>query len=232
MRRVRRRTSLCVVALSLATLAVGARCAQSGDIDRRIEFNGEFSQTIDLGADQVIEVSAGVPSPSTLPANGRIAVEWSGPTQDAGWRKIVHALDPDVYVVYRAPKQGRYQLALRAVVDEDPKSSVPRWRETGALAETKSFPQHTPWPAGHQVSVRIAMRTIKFGQATRGAIVETEPNNSIAQAQPLSLAEGDQEQVVSVTGGADDIEYFDNERMASRGTTGSGSSTKGRSHGC
>ncbi len=63
----------------------------------------------------------------------------------------------------------------------------------------------------------MLIRTIDFGQATRGAIVETEPNNSIAQAQPLPLAEGDQEQVICVTGGADDIEYFDNDLFGESG---------------
>ncbi len=134
----------------LTSMAIISRCAQSTEIDQRIEFNGEFSQAIELDADEVIEISVGVISPSTLPANGRLAVEWSGPTTDAGWRKVVHALDPDVYVVYRAPKQGRYQLSLRAVVDEDSKSSAPRWRESGTLLGTKAFPERTPWPAGHQ----------------------------------------------------------------------------------
>jgi hypothetical protein len=203
------RIPLCLAGL-LAFLAASNVIARSGEIDRRLEFDGEFSQAIELTADEVIEISAGVISPSTLPSNGRLSVEWTGPTKDAGWRKVVHALDPDVYVVYRAPKQGRYQLSLRAVVDEDPKASVARWRESGALAATKTFPQHTPWPSGHRVAVRIQIRPMKFGQATRAAIVETEPNNSIAQAQPLSLSEGDHDQIISVTGGADDIEYFDN----------------------
>jgi hypothetical protein len=217
MRRLLGRILLYVVAVLPAFLLTGSRFAQAEEIDRRIEFNGEYSQAIELGADEVIELSAGVISPSTLPANGRLAVEWSGPTKDAGWRKVVHALDPDVYVVYRAPQQGRYQLTLRAVEDEDTKSSVPRWRETGILAATKAFPQRTPWPRGHQVAVRVLMRKMNFGQATRGAIVETEPNNSIAQAQPLPLAEGDTEQVICVTGGADDIEYFDNDLFGESG---------------
>ncbi|MEX2139705.1 MAG: prenyltransferase/squalene oxidase repeat-containing protein [Pirellulales bacterium] len=216
MRRFHGRITRFIIAF-LASLSAGSRSAQSEEIDRRIEFNGEFSQAVELDAGEVIEVSAGVISPSTLPANGRLAVEWSGPTDDAGWRKVVHALDPDVYVVYRAPKQGRYQLSLRPVVNEDTKSSVARWRETGTLAETKAFPRLTPWPSGHQVAVRVLIRTTSFGQATRGAIVEMEPNNSIAQAQPLPLAEGDQAQVIRVTGGADDIEYFDNDLFGESG---------------
>ncbi len=58
---------------------------------------------------------------------------------------------------------------------------------------------------------------IDFGQATRGVVVETEPNNSIAQAQPLPLTGGDGEQIVRVTGGADDIEYFDNDQYGESG---------------
>src|SRR5687768_8245996 len=118
-------TILLLLIAALIFLTAAGRRAQSAEIDRRVEFSGEFSQAMELAAGEVIELSVGVISPSTLPANGRLAVEWSGPTKDAGWRKVVHALDPDVYVVYRAPQQGRYELTLRAVVEEDPKPSVP-----------------------------------------------------------------------------------------------------------
>ena len=40
--------------------------------------------------------------------------------------------------------------------------------------------------------------------------IEVEPNNSIAQAQPIPLADGDADQTIHITGAADDIEYFDN----------------------
>ncbi|HJS09052.1 MAG TPA: prenyltransferase/squalene oxidase repeat-containing protein [Pirellulales bacterium] len=216
MRHSHARILLCVIQLALSLAAISG-VARSAEVDRRIEFDGSFSQAMDLAADEVTEISVSVVSPSTLPANGRIAVEWEGPTKELGWRKVVHALDPDVYLVYRTPQAGRYQLTLRAVEREATKPSAARWRETGALAGTKSFPERTPWPSGRQVAVRVWIRRADFGQATRDTIVETEPNNSIAQAQPLPLAKGDDEQLISVTGGADDIEYFDNEFFGESG---------------
>src|SRR5688572_24884898 len=92
-------------------------------LDQRIQFSGSHSQSIELTAGQTIELSAGIVSPTQLPANGRVAAEWSGPAADCGFRKVLHALDPDVYLVYRAPQAGRYTLSLRAVEDEEPPAS-------------------------------------------------------------------------------------------------------------
>jgi hypothetical protein len=124
MRRFDRRKLLYVPSLLLAFLLISSQRAQSAEIDRRIEFNGDFSQAVELAANEVIEISVGVTSPSALPANGRLAVEWNGPADDDGWRKVVHALDPDVYVVYRAPQQGRYELTLRALEEDNSSSTV------------------------------------------------------------------------------------------------------------
>jgi hypothetical protein len=87
----------------VAALIVGCAVSQGGA--EQIEFSGSYSQTAELSAGQVVEVSAGFASPSRLPDNGRLAIEWSGPSGDSGWQKVLHALDPDVYVVYRAPQQ-------------------------------------------------------------------------------------------------------------------------------
>jgi hypothetical protein len=192
----------CLLAFSTA--------AEPAAIDERLEFAGSYTRAVELDAGQVVEISVGVDSPSKLPANGRVAVEWKGPVADAGFRKILHALDPDIYLVYRASQAGRYSLSISAVEDEEPASTSARWRETGVLAEVKPFPKITPWPAGHRVPMHVMVRSADFGTATRGVVVEMEPNNSIAQAQPLALTAESGEQVVRVTGGADDIEYFDN----------------------
>jgi hypothetical protein len=195
-------------------LVVGSICLAADAPERlseqRIRFSGSHVQSVDLNHGETVEIAIGVESPSHLPANGRIALEWSGPTADAGFRKILHALDPDCFGIYRAPEQGRYTLALHAVEDEPPAFNKPRWRESGAVTEATHFPQRTPWPVGLQVDVRASVMSTEFGTATRNVIVETEPNNSLAQAQPVPLAGGDGDQVVRITGGADDIEYFDN----------------------
>src|SRR5687767_12594747 len=116
MRRFHGRTLLSLVGL-FALLSVGSQFAQAAGIDRHIEFDGEFSQAIELAAGEVIEVSVGVISPSKMPSNGRFVVQWSAPTKDARWRKVIHALDTDLSVAYRAPKQGQYQLSLSAAQD-------------------------------------------------------------------------------------------------------------------
>jgi hypothetical protein len=124
--------------------------------------------------------------------------------------QVIHALDPDVYVIYQAPATGTYSISLRVIVDEEPAFNRPRWRESGVVAAVHAFPRHTPWPIGQEVSVDVSVRSTEFGEPTRGVVVETEPNNSLAQAQQLRLLDVDSEQIIRVTGGADDIEYFDN----------------------
>ncbi|MCI0357479.1 MAG: HEAT repeat domain-containing protein [Planctomycetaceae bacterium] len=191
--------------------------AQPRAIDERISFAGPLERAVELSAGQTIEIALGIASPSKLPDNGRLAVEWSGPAAEEGFRKVLHALDPDVYVVYRAPQAGKYTLTLRAAEDEYPPARSQRWRETGVLADVKPFPRQTPWPAGHQVEMRVLVRAVEFGPATRGHIVETEPNNAPAQAQPLPLAAQDCDQTLHLTGGVDDIEYFDNGQYGESG---------------
>ena len=97
----------CVWALILAGLPIIASGATPDRIDRRIDFLGSHAETIDLNVGDTVEISAGIENPSKLPANGRLAVEWIAPVEDAGFRKVLHALDPDCYVLYRAPQQGR-----------------------------------------------------------------------------------------------------------------------------
>jgi hypothetical protein len=194
----------------LSRFLAGESCGAPPPVDQRIAVSGAHSQAIDLDAGDTIEISVGVEAPSKLPDNGRIAVEWSGPVAEAGFRKVLHAFDPDVYVIYRAPRSGRYVVSLRAVEEEEPHFNTPRWRESGVVAEATAFPKRTPWPARRSAPVRVAIRSADFGVSTRGVIVETEPNNSIAQAQLIPLEAGEGEQILSITGGADDIEYFDN----------------------
>jgi hypothetical protein len=73
-----------------------------------VEFTGGISQSWNLAAGQTVEILVGLPAPSELPPNGRIAVQWGD------YRKVIHALDPDFYMVYRAPASGTYTLAHRS----------------------------------------------------------------------------------------------------------------------
>jgi HEAT repeat protein len=187
-----------VLCLGMAASASGPRLALP------------YSRTVSLTVGQVVEISAGVESPSQLPPNGRLAVEWTAPGTGAGFRKILHALDPDIYLVYRAPVTGTYTLSVKPVEKEAAIFNLPRWQESGAVQAVNAFPELTPWPQGTKLDVHVTVRDIDYGISKRGMIVETEPNNSIAQAQPIPLADGDSDQTIHIIGGADDIEYFDN----------------------
>ncbi|MFN8941379.1 MAG: HEAT repeat domain-containing protein [Acidobacteriota bacterium] len=167
-------------------------------------FNGQFERTFPLKAGEVVEVSAGLTAPSKLPPNGRITVEFGG------MRKVLHALDPDWFFYYRAPKAATYKLTAQAVENEDPIFNLPRWREIGSVALLKPFPQSTPWPKGLAVPWRAEVKPLTLGVSTRGMTLELEPNNSIAEAQPLLLGARDIDENLHIIGGADDIEYFDN----------------------
>jgi len=188
--------------------AAPALFAQTPDV---VDFPGPATRSMQLAAGATVEVQAGLPSPSQLPPNGRLAVEW------AGYRKVIHALDPDFYMVYKAPKAGTYTLRVSAIEDEEPIFNRPRWRETGTVAKVNAFPAKTPWPAGHRVKLRLRVQPVSFGAAGRNMHVETEPNDSIADAQRLSMGASGGDETLRITGGADDLEYFDNGLAGERG---------------
>ena len=173
-----------------------------------LDFTGAHQQSITLAAGETVEVYAGLPAPSQLPANGRIAVEW------AGYRKVLHALDPDFYILYRAPKPGVYALKLSKIENEEPIFNRPRWRETGSIEKLTPFPKLTPWPAGQKVALRTQLAKITPGASARGMLLESEPNDSIAAAQPVDFGSRD---TIHITGGADDAEYFDNGLIGTSG---------------
>src|SRR6185295_6457728 len=75
----------------------------------------------------------------------------------------------------------------------------------------------TPWPAGLRVPLRVSVQPVDFGVSRRGMVLEVEPNDSIAQAQPIAMGKSGGDETVHITGGADDIEYFDNGRVGSSG---------------
>ena len=160
--------SLCTLLL-LSGQPVSGRGAAPLEIDRRFQFSGLQSQSIQLTKGDTVEILAGVESPSKLPANGRVAVEWNTPLKGAGFRKVLHALDPDIFLIYQAPATGSYVLILRAVEDEEPLFNSPRWRETGVVAEMKSFPRRTPWPTNVKVPLRVLIRRVDLSTGCRSA---------------------------------------------------------------
>jgi hypothetical protein len=176
-----------------------------------IQLDRTTSTVRSLRMGDIVEVSAGITSPSQLPVNGRIAVEWGG------YRKVLHALDPDFYMVYRAPKTAAYTLKVSVVEDEEPIFNLPRWRESGWIQKVSRFPKQTPWPAGKKVSFRMSVKPAAYGISKKGTIVEAEPNDSIATAQTIAMGASNQDETIRVTGGADDLEYFDNGMIGKAG---------------
>lgn len=176
-----------------------------------IDFSGSYSQTIALTAGKTVEISVGLPSPSKLAPNGRVAVEW------AGYRKILHALDPDFHIVYRAKKSGPEVLKVTAVENEQPLFNQARWREAGTIQKIESYPSRTPWPASLKVPLNVSVKPVAFGASTRGMHVEVEPNDSIGDAQSVTLGATGADETLHIVGGADDIEYFDNGKAGTSG---------------
>lgn len=190
-----------------ALLLCGAAYGQS----RVFTLPGTAVQEATLTAGAVMEVSAGIAEPAKLPANARIAVEW------AGYRKVLHALDADFHMAFRAPKAGRYTLKATIVEDEDPIFNLARWREPGSVQKLYPFPRRTPWPAGQAVKVWLDVKRLNAGVSTRGMHLELEPNDSIADAQPIAIGASGNDENLHITGGADDVEYFDNGLVGKKG---------------
>ncbi len=172
---------------------------------------GTAAQEITLAAGAVAEVSAGIAQPSALPPNARIAVEFGG------FRKVLHALDPDFHLMYRAPQAGKFVLKATVVEDEEAIFNQPRWRETGSVQKVYKFPRRTPWPAGKTAQVALSVKPVNLGNSTRGMQVELEPNNSIAEAQPILVGASGKDETLHITGGADELEYFDNGQFGKAG---------------
>ena len=220
---------------------------------RRVEISlqstSKWERTFNLNGGEVCEISVGLPRPSSLPPNGRVAVSWkpasqaevdraalaeetTGTDEDgrepnafgiytrptAHWRKVLHALDPDVYLIYRAPVSGNYVLSIAPVIDEVPIFGGPRWRETGTAPQVAAFPRYTPWPEQARVSVVAQVRALDLeGPPDLHFHVEQEPNDTPEQAQPVPLPAGEGFQRVLITAGADDVEYFDNGKVGRSG---------------
>ncbi|MCS6777553.1 MAG: HEAT repeat domain-containing protein [Chloroherpetonaceae bacterium] len=212
-----------------------------------IPFRGSYQQTTLLSEGQAVEISVHLERPSLLPPNARIAVEWTleqqksplttdrATTRDdralgiytrptASWRKVLHALDNDVYLIYRAPVSGKYTLRLTAVTNEEHVGAAGRrWREKGHVPGLTPLPAVTPWPDGTTAPVAIHIRPIPIGSAAEQerlrTYLEVEPNDTpeLAQTIPVTQGSGDTILTYEITGGADDIEFFDNGRVGQSG---------------
>ena len=221
--RVLRVVSFLAVVATAAPLSFSQARREAGlPFEQSLTFGGSWQQQWQLEQGQALEIQVGIAQPSSLPANGRVEVRWEGPeltefafegergdlsaTATANWRKTLHALDPDVYLVYRAPKSGAYRLSLETVTDrQQPPGSLAR--DTGLAPLSAPAPVQTP--ALRDLAVNVALRPVE--EIQRGDILlETEPNSTPEQAIPIPFTAGDADQVVRVIGGADELEYYNN----------------------
>ncbi|MEI6771841.1 MAG: hypothetical protein WCL90_09835 [Planctomycetota bacterium] len=185
-----------------------------------------LQQVHDLKAGETVEISIRINEPSKLPANGRIAVEWQSPEgvpAAANWRKILHALDGDVYTTYRAPVSGKYTLRITPVVDEEPIGNASiRWREKGNTPKLFPLPKITAWPEGTKALMTIQVTPFVINSKDEDdhrTVFEYEPNDlpELAQTIELSPASGNAVRTWEILGGADDVEFFDNGKVGQSG---------------
>ncbi len=187
-----------------------------------VSFAGNWSRSWTLAEGDAFEIRVGLERPSTLPPNARIDVIWTGPDRpewafegDRGepgveatssWSKSLHALDPDVYMVYRVPVSGEYVLRLKTVEDRrQPLGGIPH--DTGLAPLTTPLPSRTPTVAG--VGIRVELDPVP-ALADGALVLEAEPNNAPEQATVLEFPDSDSAEVMRVVGGADEVEYYNN----------------------
>ena len=212
------------IALLLGT-AIASSSVQ--EAEHAFSFDAGWTRTWTLAEGDALELGVRIEEPSSLPANARIEAFWDGPdltdlafegdrgdagvAATSGWAKTLHALDPDVHLVYRAPRSGAYTLRLKAVEDRpQPLGEIPH--DTGLAPLATPLPTRTPAVSG--VRMAVSMRPID-SLAADGLVLEAEPNNAPEQAIELSFPDADGAQVIHVVGGADDIEYYNNTRLGS-----------------
>ncbi len=137
---------------------------------QKVEVMRRDSQTFGVAATRtgwysLVPVGARQPANSRLisnpelPANLRLTLL---PT--ANWQKTLHALDPDVHLVYRAPVKGEYQLEVAPVLEGPTPFEGTRWRETGSAPSVAVFPRKTPWPPAKTATVTVSVRPFNLGE--------------------------------------------------------------------
>ena len=184
-----------------------------------LQFQGRWEKRFDLKRGETFELSVGLPAPSSLPQHGRVGVRWtlveekkesgaatSSPSlvarkpdafgiytkPTADWKKVLHALDSDLYLVYRAPVAGLYALEIAPITDEATVFEGSRWREDGIAPQAITFPRQTPWPAGKSVPLSVTINPLNIKDAGQaGMSIETEPNDTPEMAQEIVLPEGE-----------------------------------------
>ncbi len=212
-----------IAGLSLSTLEPAGQGVPGAPAFRQeISFQGHWQHQWQLRPEQIFQISVGIPTPSSLPPNGRIEVGWSGPdlsdlifdsergdlhtAASTGWTKTLHALDPDLHLVYKVPRSGLYTLSLTTVTERSqPPGKI--WRDTGLAPQATLLPTRTP--SIDKLPIRVSITPIP--RTSKGdLLLEAEPNNTPEQAILVPFEDTHLDQVIRVVGGADDLEYYNN----------------------
>ena len=221
-RRTRALSRSAVFTVGLLLLVPALGDATAPEFSETLSFGGQWRRSWTLAEGDALELSVRIERPSELPPNARIETLWDGPDLpqfafdgdrgEAGieattdWAKVLHALDPDVYLIYRAPRSGTYTLRLEAVVSRgQPLGEIPH--DTGRATLATGLPTITP--AVDDISVAVELQPVE-SLGSGPLILEAEPNNAPEQATELSLSASDEGQILYVIGGADELEYFNN----------------------
>ncbi|MEZ5363101.1 MAG: hypothetical protein R2748_12360 [Bryobacterales bacterium] len=166
----------------------------------------------------------GIDDPAALPPNARIEVSWDAPDLpgpafqgergdlhargSGGWSKTLHALDPDVTLVYRAPVDGKYALRIAAVTDrEDP---LPAFhRDLGRAPAANPLPVRTPDPSG---AWEMTAEITPLDALRRSRVCCSRPNPTThpSKLSIRSTGVGDADRELRVIGSHDELEYFEN----------------------
>ena len=225
-------------------LVLGLSAATSHEVD--VTVPGFTGQAVRLYLNQAVQIRVGLSAPSQLPDNARVRVTWSldhadnpqhvprAPTAAAAaraidafgiytaptpnWSKILHALDPDVYLIYRAPVAGVYRLTVHPEQDAVDLFAGSRWRESGNVAQLVPSHDVVRWDQSERVKATIAIEPLDLEAGPDESLqVESEPNDTPEQAQSIPLRDTNDDYSLHVVGGSDDVEYFDNGRVGSSG---------------
>ena len=207
-----------------------------------------WEKSFRLNQGESVQISIHLPQPSLLPSNGLVGVTWklaeqyeqtdekasktltpdlkSRELNDFGiytkptpnWKKVLHALDPDLFLVYRAPVSGTYILNIAPEKNLTSLFNGPRWRETGLAPQFPTFSKAIFWPKNIKIPIEFQVVPINLkGNNKLNFHVEHEPNDTPEQAQLIPIPYGEKIQRILITAGADDIEYFDNGKVGQSG---------------
>ncbi|MEX0715416.1 MAG: HEAT repeat domain-containing protein [Planctomycetaceae bacterium] len=197
---------------------------------RTVVIPGPAEAVVALATGETVEISTRIVRPSALPDDARVRVEWMlisadgsagdrlKPATTNGWSKLLHALDGDVYVAYRAPVAGTYRLRVAPEEGAVDLFGGKRWREAGAAPDVHPAPEKVVWPKDARAEMAIAIRPIDLSPSPQADLfVELEPNDAPEQAQLIPLKNTADDYTLHVVGTSDDIEYFDNGRVGEGG---------------